>query len=396
MTIRPPDSGEHPARLHDLFAETFSDYWFWFDYATNGYFDGAPYDWSASRIGIVDGEVATHFGVWDFSMRVGSATVRVAAIGGVATKRPYRNQRMMKATVEDSINGLADRGYDMSLLFGTPGFYPKYGYVSTFKEVRYKVESRDIPPVQPEVSHQIFDGDVRDLAHLYNAENAGVTGTFVRPTYTTNRLPAKFDILRFDDGYVICGREGDTLQVADCAGPPESVLDVCRQRARMDLTPIIEFVFLPARSRTGEYIRTITHKTEARYRRDGGPMIRVVNLHTCLEKIAPALSERLATNRLADYTGTLLVEGNDVGVVLTITDGTVTRVEPATSAAGTGPARVSAEIHAGPSVARLIIGDTSPERICAQHDIGLAGDAPILMPVLFPDQEPSTILWDRF
>jgi len=42
------------------------------------------------------------------------------------------------------------------------------------------------------------------------------------------------------------------------------------------------------------------------------------------------------------------------------------------------------------------VGDEPPERIVRQAGTTIAGDGQFLMHILFPYQEPSTILWDRF
>ena len=405
MVVQSPDPQRDPNSIHDLFAETFSDFWTWRDNATNGYFVGAPYDWEASRVGMVDGEVASHFGVWDFAMRIESAVVRVAGIGAVATKRSLRTRGMMKSTATDAVAGLSGLGYDLSLLFGIQKYYLQFGYVSTFDQGTFSVSARDLSPTEPAVKYESFSGDVTALAGQYNDENSSVTGTYVRPTYTSNRRLNKFAIWTFDGGYLVCGRDGQTLQVSDCAGPPEKILDVCRQRANSELTPQIDFVFLPPRSRLGEYLQARTHTYQARYHEDGGPMIKITNLESCFTKIAPVLTKRMREAGMKDYTGTVRIHGDGESVALSMARGEITSVEPiehrASSGDGTDPGhdpRVpgQSEILAGPGLARLVIGDTYPLRICRENSITLTGDASFLVPILFPDQEPSTILWDRF
>ena len=377
--------------LADVFARTFSEYWNLESYARDGYIAESPYDWEASRIGLIDGEVATHFGVWDLGMRVDSSVVRVVGIGAVATLKAHRGKGLMARTAEECVAGLSGAGYDLSLLFGIPNFYHRYGYVVAFSEVSTTLKTRDLSPPEEPVRYERFDGPVPELADLYNSENCSVTGTYVRPTYRLNRRPAKFVVYRFDGGYVIGGREGDTYQVADCVGDPSTIVEIARQRALADICPEIEFQFLPPRSRTGEYLRTITHRLVSSRHRTGGPMLKIVNLQSTLEKIAPALSVRLADSPMHGYSGTLAVHGVGVGAVLGISSGRVADITPAD--AGT---TANGSVAGGDALPRLIIGDGDPMRICRQSAIELSGDARHLVPILFPDQEPSTILWDRF
>jgi len=397
MKLQSPDRAHHARAIKDLFSKAFGDYWDWIDFGTDGYVDGAPYDWGASRIGIVDGEVATHFGVWDFTMRIGSAKARVAGIGAVATRKALSGRGLMTQTASDAIPSLRDAGYDMSLLFGIANYYDRFGYVGTFSEHTFSVSTRDVAPADPPVAFEQFDGNYADLADQYNRENEGVTGTCVRPTFTANRRRKKWQGYTFDGGYIVTDRKDGILGVADCAGPPDRVLDIARQLAMREVAPIIEFTFVPQRSPMGEYLQTIADTYMARVEPNGGPMIKVVNLVSLMEKLIPELSRRLAAGPLTTYSGKLAIHGDDESVTLVIEKGTIAAVEPADAdPAVSGDVRTDGAITAGPAIARLVIGDDDPRRICRQAGITLQGDASNLLPILFPNEEPSTILWDRF
>ena len=446
MEIISPRREEHLDTLSDVFARSFSDYWAQFEYAKAGYFAESPYDWEASRVGVADGRVVTHFGVWDFRMRVGRAVVRLAGIGAVATLKTHRGRGLMAGTADDCVRGMDAAGYDVSLLFGIPGFYHRFGYVSAFGQVRTVLRTRDVVPADGPIEYALYEGPPEELAELYNRENESVTGTYVRPTYRINRMPARFTIYRFDGGYVVGGSDGATYQVADCAGDPATIVEIARQRARADVCPEVEFVFAPPRSRIGEHLRTLTHRTISDRHRDGGPMMKIVNLARTLEKIAPELTNRLAASPLSRYSGTLAIHGETAALVR-FSDGIVSEIaridgaeagadagaDAATDAQGAGAIRAAGNadaatdaqgagaagnanaatdanaagnanaatgfdgrIAAGPDLVRLVVGDGDPHRVCRQAGIELTGDARHLVPILFPDQEPSTILWDRF
>ena len=273
------------------------------------------------------------------------------------------------------------------------------------------LKTRDLAPADGPIEHALYDGPPAELAELYNRENDGVTGTYVRPTYLNNRMPARFSIYRFDGGYLVGGSDGTTYQVGDCAGDPATIVEIARQRACADVCPEIEFVFAPPRSRIGEYLRTLTHRTISDRHRSGGPMMKIVNLERTLEKIAPELSARLTASPLSGYSGTLALHG-ETGALVRFSDGAVSgvaRIDDADAHAA-GNANAAANAHAagnaatgfdgcvvaGPELVRLIVGDGDPHRVCRQAGIELTGDARHLVPILFPDQEPSTILWDRF
>jgi len=73
-----PGPREHGEQVFDLFAKTFSQpgYFKMLRRAREQYIGGSHYDWNASRIGVIGDQVITHFGVWDYQMRIGSARVK--------------------------------------------------------------------------------------------------------------------------------------------------------------------------------------------------------------------------------------------------------------------------------------------------------------------------------
>jgi predicted N-acetyltransferase YhbS len=388
MDLRSPSPSEHMETLAEIFAKTFTDYWPRRAYVLDGYIKESNYDWEASRIGIVDDEVATHFGVWDFTMRVGISRLRIAGIGAVATLETHRKKGLMAETAADCVAGLADAGYDASLLFGIPNFYHRFGYEVCFGNRSFVLETRDLKPAEASVETTLFEGDVTELADLYNRENETVTGTYVRPTYRRNRKPRNFRVRTFDGGYLITSRNGNRLQVADCAGRPELVVEAARSFAVQELCTEIEFALFPPRSVAGEYLQRLSHRVEASREASGGAMLLIVDLANTFEKLAAELSRRFARSAIAGYSGTIAVSTGEDEVRLVVDGGRVS------VGAKSGP--TSGTILARSGLARLIIGDGDPGRTAMQEGIELTGDARYLLPILFPDQEPSTILWDRF
>jgi hypothetical protein len=420
IELQSPQNPDHLDALADMFGKTFSGYWDRVEDSRPNYFGNRNYDWQASKIGLSDGQLVSHFGVWEYQMRIGASLVRMAGIGAVATLKTMRGQGLMMKTATACVDSLRENGYDISLLFGIPNFYHRFGYVVTYPEASFIVQLRDIPESVTDVPYEEYTGDAADLAQFYNKDNATVTGTYVRPTYLHVRNPKLRRCFTFDGGYVWVQHDGDILNVNDCAGPPESVVAVARSIAATDVKPRIRFKFIPRRSPVGEYVQTLTNTYEAHHERTGGPMFKIINIGSLFEKITDELSRRLAESPMRAYSGTLVLADAGEAVRLTVTDGAVTAVEPvkaatdsaaapadpASDAASPDPGRAADALRAasgadgavagGISLVRLVIGDGDPKRVCSQGSIGLSGDAADLVPILFPDQEPSTIQWDRF
>ena len=73
-----PDRRLHREMIGDLTGKTFAHhglgYWGWQEYLRREYLDPGHYDWSASTIGLLDGRVVTHWGVWGPTWRAPATT----------------------------------------------------------------------------------------------------------------------------------------------------------------------------------------------------------------------------------------------------------------------------------------------------------------------------------
>ena len=93
-----PDKRKHLEPILELTGKCFGHYYEWIRYGRLGYIGSTHYDWDASRIGLIDGRVVTHWGVWGYTMRIGRARVRVGGIGAVATDGEFRKFGLMART----------------------------------------------------------------------------------------------------------------------------------------------------------------------------------------------------------------------------------------------------------------------------------------------------------
>ena len=430
LKIVAPDPKIHRDQLIELVARTFNTYWTMRQYCLDGYVNDSNYDWASSRIGLVGDTIVSHFGVYDFTMRVANRTgsasgnrpgkvagspsrvpaspsaLRLAGIGIVATHRDYRGHGYMARVAEACVDGLASAGYDVTLLFGIRNFYHRFGYTPAWAEPTWKLQWKNLPTEPPKWPIAEFSGDVAKLAGFYNRENSDVTGTIVRPGYLRNRAPKEFRIVTWSEGksagsgrtgYLITQTSDDVLDYVDGAGDTGQTLRVLAQIAAAERSQQVRFRGLPWHGKLAAALRLLNCSVEEDYVPNGSAMIRTVNLSSTLSKISPVLAARLATSRFATWRGELsLSDGRESGV-LRVSPGTVT-FEPDANAGRrrkpklTGENRVQANDH----FARLIIGGGDPLEIAVQAGFVMKGEAPDLLSAMFPAQRPSIPTWDRF
>jgi hypothetical protein len=396
LLIAPPDPREHGEAVCDLGAKAFSGggYFRMRDYCRKGYVLGSHYDWSASRIGLLDGRLVTHFGVWGYQMRIGTARVRAGGIGMVATDGDCRQRGLMAATARASVEAMRRLGYDLSILFGIDDFYHRFGYVRAWGETAWTVRREDLPAGGPKVRLRKFRPVHRDdIAAIYNRENATQTGTAVRPTYP--RLvygDAQEGYLWTDGrgrpvGCVGVGVKPGFLECVDACGDAEQVLRVLARLAARAERQEIQFSMF---SDTRPLIRRVREgncRAETRYRRCGGSMVATINLVSTLAKMAPELQRRLAASHLARWRGNLLVADAREEAVLRI-DRSRVKVGEA--------GKAEHAIRGGDRIAQLLIGADDPGAIIEAAAMKTAGEARRLAEVLFPNEHPQLNLRDRF
>ena len=433
-------------------------------------------DWQTSRLGLVDNQVLAVFGVYDLSMRIGSAQVRTAGLNLDATHADCgdKEQELMKKTATAAIEAMGGAGYDLSVTFGNEDFFYDLGYVFAWRELAWYVDTDELPPAPPDLQLQPFNPNHRqDLAAIYNQDNERLTGTAVKPTYKRNKHPDMFQGWLWTDGkdnplgyisggsgshfsmdlkfqkdldqgqlsvalierlnqgfadvrqplspYAVCAvqaegsrwlvvdgkggprrqrrhlivKAGDKLQVFmrerslfwvdESAGDPQQCLQVLGILARQSHCDAVCFDRLHYKSALGTQLRQlrscqIQPDTWGGLHGSTSYVIRIINLKTLFEKLAPVLGQRLRQSPLAAWTGNLVIANGEEEVMLVID-----RAEVQVASAGES----DHSIRGGQQIAQLVVGTETPDEIVETNGIKLKGQARQLIEILFPAQYPQ-------
>jgi len=396
LSVSSPDRSAHADGLVELCARTFNPYFDMRDMCRGWYLLDGPYDWQASAVGLLGGELVSHWGVWRYRMRIGAAEVRCGGIGAVATSPEHRRRGFMARTAPRSLARMRALGYDFSILFGIEGFYHQFGYVPAWPEETWHVQRDALPRELPPVRHRPLPPEpTRETARLHNRANAGLTGTAVRPTYTMP-FTGKYRALEAHGwrdtrgrlaGHVVVRVQEGKLDCTEATGEVDSILAVLRSLSIEKELRELRFTTLPHRSALAARLRRLSCRLERKYEPNGDALARVVDLEGCLRKMQPELSLRLGGSALRRYQGTLSVAGDGAAARLALRNGKVQIAPP-------GPS--SSSVRLGARVAQLLIGTADPLEICDAAGARPRGEAARLLPVLFPAQHPQLHRADRF
>jgi hypothetical protein len=398
LTFTAPDP-RRKAELYDLIAKVFSQgrgYYGFRDYLTKaGYIESSHYDWLASQVGLLNGRMLTHIGVWDYQMRIGSARVRSGGLGVVATDGDFRHRGLMDQTMDATIDAMRRYRYDVSVLFGIPGFYHRYGYTRAWNAASWTVKVDDLSKEAPAGRVRRFRPRRRmaDLEALYNKEYARVTGTAVRPTYA-RKLTYLTTGWRWDAsagqpaGYVAVLGWPDKPEVVEQAGDAGQILRVLAQQCRREKVKEIKFYAVPWDSELARQLRRGNVQVSVEYVRSGRAMIRVLDLPSTARKLCGELTARLRAVGQKPWPGRLRIQLPDQAVDLTCRSGQVAALAP--------QGRPEHAIRGGWEIAQLLVGAGDPADIARSYGIALSGQAGRLLGALFPDQHPLICCWDYF
>ncbi len=372
------------------------------------YIGHSHYDWGASQIGIIDGKMVAHYGVWGYEMRIGSARLKTAGVGAVATHPDFRGKGLSSELIASCLAAMQVSGYAMTRLSGIPNFYHRFGYVRGWVENVYTAAVDDVAqaflPVDESGCHNSEmpappkaklapcpPTALVELADAYNRQYRLATGTAVRPTFLVSaKVVEHHEVVRWGRGaYVVVkvDAEAKALRCCEYVGDATEALGVLGALAREKGCEKVLFESVPARS---ELIRILTRGNCDRrtaYIRSGGSMIRLISLAKTLEAMRGEFERLLRSSELAKWRGRLFLGWEREIATLVIRGGRVSVEEGGVS---------KHALSGGHAMAQLLLGTDEPGVTVESGGLRLRGDAKRLVPVLFPARDPVLSFADRF
>jgi len=353
-----------------------------------------------------EGERISGLEIWHLPMRIGSCEVHLGGIADVQTHRAHRKQGHASVVMRESVDWMQAHGVDVSVLFGIPGFYWRWGYVTTLlAATTAQIPTRQAEQVRRTARPRRFRAtDMDDALRVYNRDNARRTGTIVRrkSTWTPWRTGIEYRAPNEVYLYPVRGRVGAvagfTLRADKVACAELSIADpaacgaVLRHAADLAVARRVETVLfhLPPDHAFADYLREQGCDLRVHVPRVAGGMARVMNQQTTFRKIAPELCRRLAESRFHAWSGTVAIR-TDLGTTRLVVNKGAVRVGESKDRADVR-LRVSQE-----RLTQLLFGFQPVSFLLAHTDTRLTGrDARELLGALFPRGEAYMWWPDRF
>lgn len=283
------------------------------------------------RVAERDGAIVGMVNVIDRLVHIGAARVRCAIIAPLATAPEQQGAGVGSALMRDTLEWARGNGFLLSMLWGHPWLYPRYGYAPGIKSYSVVLDAHTQPlGDQAYTLRPYAAGDVPALVRAYETEMATMTLAEVRsdepwewrPHKPTTILEVAVDPARTIRGYFRATPGNERLQVGELiamdTGAAQAIFDRLIHVARQHDLHDIHVTATP----DNRWARlAFMRGAEIRIGSGGGAgMVRVIDLPALLHEIQPELERRVATSEFACKRADMRLE-SPVGRATIMVDG---------------------------------------------------------------------------
>jgi predicted acetyltransferase len=333
-------------------------------------------------------------------LRIGRAELSFGGLADVFTRREHRHKGLSRRVLEHALKTMTADGLDVSMLFGIPNYYHKFGFRTTLSDYRVDLPGRAALPLPVELAvREIPKSRHADVLPLHQAElrrsNFGTVRR--RGTWSGYHRGAMFRnearVAGFYRGRRLVAYAVYDQSDKECRSPEIAVTDETTARtvlawlARLCRRHVCETISIhlppdhPASRAAIELGATFIRQTAA----NAGGMMRVLNLGSTVAALMPELAARWAASPLGE-SGLDLTLATELGSAeLTI---------PARSrAAGVVRGRVRVPQN---RLIQLATGYLGSAAMAARSDVHIPRNLLPPMNVLFPERQPTILATDCF
>lgn len=353
-----------------------------------------------TRIALWRGELAGALRMNTETIRLGEARLKTGGLGWVTTEPRHRHKGICRALVLDTLEYMRSNGYHVSLLFGIPNFYHRFGFATALAEYAITMELEETASV-PAFTHRLRDakpGDIPAIQRIHNANDTEVACSLIRTSaHLTNKWTHRAKTVRvLANGqgkvvaYFMARKEGAHLVVDDVGVGDKTLCDpvlaACARLAADETVGRIQFLVPPTHP-FARFLLQYKSTHEMRVTHDEGGMLAFINLPETLESMTPEWERLIAASSLRDVRAelTLLVDGEEFRVR--------TNRGAVDVAATSGHNRVS---FTAVELMYLVTGCRHVEDILAARRRILSEETRDFLAAIFPRRAPYVWAFDRF
>lgn len=353
-----------------------------------------------TRVAFWKGEFAGTLRLTSDTIRIGEARLRMGGFGWVTTHPEYRHKGVARELMQNTLQYMRSQQYHVSMLFGIPNFYSRFGFTSALPYYAAFVNAVDAMAVLPP-PYRVRDGkpgDIQAIQRLHQLHESDVACSILRTSaHVTNRWEQwqPLRVITNDKGrvsaYFLPRRTPEHLNVIELgvlnAEACASLLHAVSKMAIEEYSMRLRFA-APPNHPFMRYLLQFKSCHEMRVARDEEGMMAFINLAETLECMIPEWENRLleTPSRNTRTEVTLIIERKPY--LLRNNKGTID-VSPGVQGKNKLSLSEAELMH-------LMTGYRYLEDILDTHRRILDGDSRCLLAALFPKRVPFVWPIDRF
>lgn len=398
-TIKPVETRDELRLATDLMATVHIDA----DVAARRWLEDCSWQYPAfrtehTRIATRKGEVLSALRLTTDTIRIGEARLKMGGLGWVATSPRHRKRGICRRLIEDTMAYMREHSYHVSMLFGIPNFYHRFGYVTTLADYTVLMDTNEALSFEnPFQEFLAKPGEVTVIQRLHNANDANAVCSLVRTAAHIHNKWGRWNewrLLKDEQGktaaYLYVEPQHDCLYVLESGVAEMGVCAaVVRQAGRIAQEhelPRIRFCQPPAHP-VARFLAQFPSIHETRYDRHGGGMMAFISISETLESMIPEWESLLARSVARELRTefTMLVDG--AAYRIRANRGAVD------VAASQGTSKISLKTA---DLMHLITGYRHPADVLEERRCLVTTDARALFTTIFPKRTPYVWRLDRF
>jgi len=306
--------------------------------------------------------------------------------------------------LHDTVRYMTEEGFDVSVLFGIPDFYNKFGFIPCLPDHRISVATRDAERAGRRAgkytTSPMSKRDCGFVVRLYNEDNRHRPASLVREREhfsgfargTDYWIKASAFVMRDERGrkvaYAVLDDTDTAVKVAEVsATDPTGHAALLYEFARMAIERRCGEIELhiPPEHAFARFVQRFGASVHTRHHRMGGGMMRILNQGQLFRKIEPVLQDRFERSRLGGRPVILSLE-TDLGA----------------TELHLGGASEAEEVHrcrlalGQDKLTQLTVGYRTADDVLSDPEVEAEGNVQPLLEALFGGQAPYMWCPDRF
>ncbi|MEW6356121.1 MAG: GNAT family N-acetyltransferase [Planctomycetota bacterium] len=330
IEIRAMKSGDEIPLIADMLGKSFQQgYQTSWEQAHRAHSTSPYFDPKYTRLAIRDGEIVGHIRIQPNTFQLGAASLWVGGIGDVTTHFRHRKEGIAAAAMNDAVAFMEREGFDLSILFGIPNFYHRFGFIPVIPPSPILTLDREAVDglKQGHPCRRFREADIPRL-HAFKSKYDPLDTLSVRrtPAHWRYRLSRWVGSPLFYDergrlvGYAQISAEQDQIRVHEVVAAPDEgvyagILKETARRARKQVVRRIVLQIPPDHPMTDYCIRLGCQLTLA-YHKNSDGMGRIINLRSFAQKMLPEWNRLLAQSDLATKDASLAISVDETVIRL--------------------------------------------------------------------------------